>query len=165
MSLFVAKLDRYDMVNNPQCNTACFTIWFAGCNFHCNECQNPQLWDRKFGGEWSTSDLYNTIIFNCYKFNYNTVVFLGGEPLQQDKQELLSLCQLLHEKGINIWIYTGYELEQIDKEILECVHTIKCGMYKSELRQDGFPASSNQKVYRSIAGDLVDITSELRRNY
>ena len=62
MSLFVAKLDRYDMVNNPQCNTACFTIWFAGCNFHCNECQNPQLWDREFGGEWSTSDLYNTII-------------------------------------------------------------------------------------------------------
>lgn len=163
MSLYVAKLDRYDMVNNPLDKSACFTVWFAGCTFHCQDCQNPQLWDREFGGVWNVSDLYNTIIFNCYRFNYNTVVLLGGEPLQQDREELLYLCQLLHEKHIDIWIYTGYNLEQVDEEILKYVQTIKCGIYIPELRQDGFPASSNQRVYRSNAGGLVDITNKLRR--
>ena len=95
MSLFVAKLDRYDMVNNPQCNSACFNIWFAGCTFHCEDCQNPHLWDKESGGKWNVADLYSIVIFNCQKFNYNTVVLLGGEPLQQNKDELLSLCQLL----------------------------------------------------------------------
>ena len=32
----------------------------------------------------------------------------------------------------------------------------------AELQQDGFPASSNQKVYRSIAGDFVDITNKFQ---
>ena len=165
MSLFVEKLDRYDMVNNPQCDSACFNIWFAGCTFHCEDCQNPQLWDKKSGGEWNVADLYSIVMFNCQKFNYNTVVLLGGEPLQQNKEELLSLCQLLSEKHIDIWVYTGYELEQVDKELLKYIHTIKCGRYIKELRQDGFPASSNQKVYRSIAGDLKDITSKFKEEY
>ena len=99
---------------------------------------------------------------SCNKLGVKYVVLLGGEPLQQDKEELLSLCRLLSEAGLKIWLYTGYELHDVDKDILKYVYTIKCGRYMAELQQDGFPASSNQKVYRSIAGDFVDITNKFQ---
>ena len=60
------------------------------------------------------------------------------------------------EKAENSW-------EDVPNEIKETLYTIKCGRYIDSLKQDGFPASSNQRVYRNIAGDLVDITEQFRR--
>lgn len=159
--LAIAKFDRYDMVNNPGDDTAAFTIWFTGCDFHCKNCHNRKLWDKNSGKKYKAELVASIIRSSCNKLNTRTVVFLGGEPLQQDKQELLSLCQLLKAAGLKIWIYTGYELSEVDHDILECIDTIKCGRYIDKLKQDRFPASTNQKVYRSISGRFVDITNEI----
>lgn len=162
--LTIAKFDRYDMVNNPGDETASITIWFSGCNLRCKNCHNRKLWDKKYGTEYHAGSVAKIIRTMSNKLGIKSVVLLGGEPLQQDKQELLSLCRSLNEAGLKIWLYTGYELSDIDKDILKLVYTIKCGRYIDELKQDGFPASSNQKVYRSIAGDFVDITNKIGGN-
>ena len=163
--LTIAKFDRYDMINNPGDTTAAFTIWFSGCSLKCKDCHNKALWNKKYGKRFSGAEVVAKIVkATCNRLSIKSVVLLGGEPLQQDKQELLSLCQLLSEAGLKIWLYTGYEFDDVDKDILEFIYTIKCGRYVDELRQDGFPASSNQKVYRSIAGDFVDITAEIGGN-
>lgn len=158
----IVGFDRYDMINNPMDNTPSFTIWFGGCTFRCPDCQNPEL-QEQVGDDWSVKDLIHMILDNYERYNVQSVVFLGGEPLQQNQQELLSLCSALHSMGLKIWLYTGYDLEQVDREIIQYLYMIKCGRYIRELAQDGFPASSNQKIYKVKAGDLVDITSELRR--
>lgn len=159
--LTVAKFDRYDMVNNPMEDTASFTIWFSGCNFHCKNCYNRALWNKNFGHKYDAHSVVRIVRASCNKLNVKSVVLIGGEPLQQDKQELLSLCQLLNESGLRIWLYTGYEFDDIDDDILKYVYTVKCGRYVDKLRQDGFPASSNQKVYRKTADKWTDITSSI----
>lgn len=159
--LTIAKFDRYDMVNNPGDETASVTIWFTGCSFHCKKCYNRQLWSKDNGKKYHAESVAHLVRATCNKLNLKSVVLLGGEPLQQDKEELLLLCRLLHEHGLKIWIYTGYEFNEVDKDILQYAYTIKCGRYVDKLKQDGFPASSNQNVYRSIAGDWVNITSSI----
>lgn len=158
------KFDRYDMVNNPGDNTAAFTIWFTGCDFHCKNCHNRKLWNKDAGRKHKAELVASIVRSSCHRLNTKSVVFLGGEPLQQDKQELLSLCRLLTEADLKIWLYTGYDLSDVDEEILKYVHTIKCGRYIDKLKQDGFPASTNQKVYRSVNGKFVDITNEIGGN-
>jgi anaerobic ribonucleoside-triphosphate reductase activating protein len=147
-------------------NTASFTIWFSGCTIKCKDCHNRALWDRSFGDEYDVKSLFDIIKTSCNALNTNDVVFLGGEPLQQNKRELLYLCQLLHGVGLRIWLYTGYEIEEIervDSDLMQYLYTIKCGMYIKELSQDGFPASSNQQVYRVYNNEWVNITSTIRR--
>lgn len=156
--LTIAKFDRYDMVNNPGDSTASVTIWFTGCNFRCKNCHNRRLWNRNNGKQYSAKSVAHMVKITCNKVNADSVVLLGGEPLQQDRQELLFLCHSLHKAGLKVWLYTGYEFDEIDKDILKYLYTIKCGRYIDELKQDGFPASSNQRVYRMINGDWVDIT-------
>ena len=163
--LTIAKFDRYDMINNPGDTTASVTIWFSGCDFKCKNCYNRKLWNKKYGHGHSAKAVAKIVRAECNKLGLKSVVLLGGEPLQQDEQELLSLCQLLTEAGLKIWLYTGYDFDQIkDLQIINYIYTIKCGRYIDKLKQDGFPASSNQRVYRSIAGDFIDITQEIGGN-
>lgn len=160
--LTVAKFDRYDMVNNPLDTTASFTIWFSGCTFKCKGCYNQQLQDKSFGIEYTPQQISN-IINKCKHLGIKSVVFIGGEPLQQNINDLLSLCKSLHDDGMNIWLYTGYEFDDVDKSLLQYLYMIKCGRYNEEMKQDGFPASSNQQVYRLIAGAWENITEHIRR--
>lgn len=146
------------MVNNPGDKTASMTIWFSGCNLRCKNCHNRKLWDKKYGNKYNVESVASLVKATCNKLGVKSVVLLGGEPLQQDKQELLSLCRLLSEAGLKIWLYTGYEFSDIDTELIKYLYTIKCGKYIDSLRQDGFPASTNQIVYRLVDGDWKDIT-------
>lgn len=165
--LYIAKFDRYDMVNNPGDPTASMTIWFTGCDFRCKNCYNRKLWDKEFGKKYHTELVAKIVVATCNKLNLKSVVLLGGEPLQQDKEELLLLCRFLKKHGLKIWLYTGYEFQEVysmHRSILEHIDVIKCGKYIDELKQDGFPASSNQMIYeRSVAGGYRNITSNIRR--
>lgn len=162
--LTIAKFDRYDMVNNPGDETASMTIWFSGCNLRCRNCYNRKLWDSNYGHKYKATSVAKIIRAECNKLNIKSVVLLGGEPLQQDQQELLSLCQLLKEADLKIWLYTGYDFQDADEfGILDYIYTIKCGEYIERFKQDGFPASSNQRVYRRVDKLFKDITEQFRR--
>lgn len=169
MFMRIANIDRYDLINNPMDKTASCTIWFAGCNFGCEDCQNPQLQSFDIGKIITAVDLGISVAEECKRLNIKSVVYLGGEPLQQNKHELLLLSKILTEYPnykLKLWIYTGYDKEQVISdfnEILKYTHIIKCGRYIKDLHQDGFPASSNQKIYKVKAGDLLDITQTIRR--
>lgn len=166
MSLSIAKFDRYDLVNNPKDKTASFTIWFSGCDMRCKNCQNPVLWDKNKGHAYTAESIVDIVCTTCSELNIGSVVFLGGEPLQQDIQELLFVCQRLYEANLKIWLYTGYEFNEVPKELLQYLNIIKCGRYVEELAQDGFPASSNQRIYKRIvqSNKFVDITESMRHD-
>lgn len=163
MSLVVAKFDRYDLINNPGLDTASFTIWFSGCDMHCDDCQNEVLWDKRRGTNYSVDDVVNLILCSSKRLNTKYVVLLGGEPLQQDRQELLSLCTALKSNGLKIWLYTGYEFCHIPNGILDNIHIVKCGRYIKELNSGGFPASGNQRVLiKSQDNTWDDVTNNYK---
>lgn len=149
--LKVAGFNRYDMLNAPMSDKPSFTIWFSGCTHRCEECQNENLWDPDSGDEYSMSELYDLISACRVQYGIRDVVLLGGEPLQQDRDDMVNLCETLHEVGINVWLYTGYDFDYIEEEfgeIMPYLHTIKCGKYDKNLVTGSFPASSNQKLFR-----------------
>lgn len=155
--MIVAGFDRYDLVNTPIADTATFTVWFAGCTHGCKGCQNKELWNPDNGEYFSPQELHDLIIKETQKTNIRTVTLLGGEPLQQDLDELYELCISLFKSNFNIWLYTGYDFNhagQLLHPVMEYLHTIKCGKYIEELRlEDGsFPITSNQMVYSKTGG-------------
>ena len=154
--LFIDGMDRYDFTNNPMSDVSSFTLWFAGCTHRCYNCQNPRLWDKYVGTEYSANTTFNLINLHIMRYGKCDVVLLGGEPRQQDSNELILLCKRLHdEMGINIWLYTGYNIVEIlngetpvDKSILDYVYIIKCGRYIDDQKGIGRLASSNQHFYK-----------------
>lgn len=156
--LRIAKLDRFDMINNPGEDKAAFTIWFSGCSMNCKNCYNPELQSKDKGDEYNVKSILFTISNECNKHDMNTVVLLGGEPLEQDHSDIVTLLDRLHRYKYNVWLYTGHEFEDIPDDIKEYLYTIKCGPYIEELSCDGFPSSTNQRIYRKVSGKWEQIT-------
>lgn len=134
-------------------------IYLSGCLQKCKNCHNPESWNFDSGflvdytlksklGDYSLySKLYE------YKHLYNDIWILGGEPLDQDINELCVCLDRLKCLNKKMWLWTSYELGEVDPRILEYFDYVKCGKYiddESEyLTEYGFKlASSNQKIYK-----------------
>ncbi len=122
-------------------------IWFSGCSLHCKGCINSHLWDKNNGQLYTAKQLFAKIK------SYNDicgVTFIGGEPLEQEK-DLLDLSNYICEARLDIVLFTGYELSElqgIQKEIADKAVVIICGRYVEELRNTLLllRGSSNQKL-------------------
>lgn len=152
--MVVAGFDRYDLVNTPMANEPTFTVWFAGCTHGCKGCQNEELWDKNSGRYYNVYELFGLIVGETQKAKIHTVTLLGGEPLQQNLDDLILLCRLLDNIGMTIWLYTGYDFEDVPFKILRYIDYIKCGRYVEELRakEGSFPITTNQRVYSKAGG-------------
>lgn len=118
-------------------------IFFQGCSRRCKNCHNPSLWDFNGGTEVDTNEIIEKI--KKHLDWYDAVVFQGGEPLEQ-KEALKELLIKTKELGLERWLYTGYSEEEIPPDIFNLCSVIVAGEYIDELKTNGFPASSNQKV-------------------
>ena len=121
-------------------------VWFQGCSLRCKGCIVPELWKSE-GKEYTPEELFSIIS----SFKIKEVSLSGGEPFEQDKNDLLKFLKLLKENDYGIWVYTGYTLEElIEKnfeELLIFIDVIVDGRYVEELN-DGKPwrGSSNQRI-------------------
>lgn len=147
--LTVAKLDRYDLVNNPVSDKPSFTIWFSGCTQKCPGCYNTKLWDVNSGTQYDSDDIVHTVCEQCDLTDIDEIVLLGGEPMEQDVTHLLNLVSRLNKYGYKIWMYTSWDFNDIPANIKENMYTIKCGRFDESLKCDGIPSSTNQKFYRN----------------
>ncbi|MBM7620068.1 anaerobic ribonucleoside-triphosphate reductase activating protein [Bacillus tianshenii] len=79
------------------------------------------------------------------------ITLLGGEPMHQ-AMDLLRLCKTVKAMGLSIFLYTGFELDELkkqeEKELLDLADIIVCGRYDIQLRNTHLQwrGSSNQKV-------------------
>lgn len=75
------------------------------------------------------------------------ITLSGGDPMEQE-DECLALLDLL--PGVNVWLYTGYEWEEIaDRELAKRADVVVVGKYEEALRCDGkYYGSSNQRIVR-----------------
>lgn len=149
---------RYlDISNAPGMGVSLFC---SGCYFRCDGCHNSNIWDPNSGKHFSPEDI-ETILKLIEPKYIKHFALLGGEPLEpQNLQILWLLLNQIHMKKpeLQIWVYTGYTLEELMKRvldeqylgyILELTDYLVDGRYEKDKRDVtlAFRGSSNQKIW------------------
>ena len=86
-----------------------FTVFTQGCPHHCPGCHNPETHDPAGGREVSVAELAEEMGKNPLT---DGLTLSGGDPFCQ-AAECAALARLAHEKGLNVWTYTGYTYERL----------------------------------------------------
>jgi anaerobic ribonucleoside-triphosphate reductase activating protein len=120
---------------------AALDIFFQGCSIGCKGCHNPELQDKDGGFELDTDEIIEHL--DKHKGFYESIVFLGGEPLNQREV----VIDIINRVDLYKVLYTGYLYKDIPNEIRSVMNMIVDGPYIEELKTDGFPASENQRIY------------------
>ena len=83
----------------------CFStfIRFSGCNLFCDYCDTKRSWGSDAGIEMTPKQIFDEV----EKIGCKKVTITGGEPLLQDRVELLSLLHLLDISSYEISIETN----------------------------------------------------------
>lgn len=128
-------------------------IYLSGCYGNCLNCQNSELKDFNLG-----QDYKNELKKIEKKIKKSRMVdeiwLLGGDPLDQNHQELLNFLQFLYTFEKPIWLWTRYELLNIPNNIKKYCTYIKTGFYdqsKPEIYYKEYDlklASNNQKIFK-----------------
>ena len=132
-----------------------YSIYFSGCSHACPGCHNEYSWNPNNGTEL-TYEILNEI---ANEINQNElldgITISGGDPLFNPK-DMLKVLKFLKEKTKkNIWMYTGYTLEEIKKDdlrkkCLKYVDVLVDGKFIKELYDPNikFRGSSNQRIIK-----------------
>ena len=132
---------------NPY-NKPTYEIHISGCNRKCKGCHNYNLQDFTFGEELNLNE-YIKKLKKRVKF-YDVIAILGGDLLQQDFVEARDFAIQLRTafRKKELWLFTGEEIHLVPKWAKEVFDYIKTGPYMERKAQEGFPASSNQKLLK-----------------
>lgn len=128
-------------------------IWFQGCSHNCPGCHNPETHDFNAGEIVSLEEMKEKI--DELEFQAG-VTFSGGDPMMQ-VEALTELASYVHEKGMNVWVYTGFTFEELMtlaekndnyRKALEEIDVLVDGRFVLELRSFDaqFRGSSNQRI-------------------
>ena len=156
-----AKIRKYDISNAPGVGA---TLFVSGCTHGCEGCFNKEQQNFKYGKEF-TEETKKEFINICKNENIKAINILGGEPMQQVKDNtLLDLLKSLNEEvGKPIWLWSGYTFEEIINNperlaLLKEVDVLIDGKY-DENKKDlmlKYRGSSNQRV--------IDVKESLKNN-
>lgn len=156
-----AKIRKFDVSNGPGVRT---TLFVSGCTNNCEGCFNKDLQDFDYGEIWS-EEVENDFIRQVKNPNIVGVNILGGEPMDQIKDETLFnlLKRIKEETNKSIWIWSGYCYEDIinnreRNKILSYADVLIDGRFELDKRNISlkYRGSSNQRV--------IDITKSKRDN-
>ena len=121
-----------------------YVVFTQGCKHHCPGCHNPETWAFNGGNEvpveWIAAEYKKRKLLDG-------ITLSGGDPFYQ-QEECMELLRLL--PGVNVWIYTGFEYEEIkDTELAQRADVLVTGPFIRDLKCEGKPyGSSNQQVIR-----------------
>jgi len=135
-------------------------IYLAGCaGPHCSGCHNPESWDYDNGTDYKL--LIPSIIEKVKDNMVQKVFILGGEPLDQNEDELVDLLDKI--SGKEMWLFTRKELVEVPNKIKRFFAYIKSGRYDESLKTTSYYsygiqlASFNQKVTKhSLQSTIKD---------
>ena len=96
------------IVDGPGFRVSIFT---QGCPHHCEGCHNPGSHDPAAGKEWTLDEVEKKFTGNPL---LDGITLTGGEPFQQPAA-CAELARRAHQKGLNVWSYSGYTYEKLRK--------------------------------------------------
>jgi anaerobic ribonucleoside-triphosphate reductase activating protein len=132
------------------------SVFFSGClpnkckYGNCPGCHNPEA--QKFNVCEEYTEATKQAILKAVSSPYiKGLTLVGGEPYDQDMELITELCQEVKALNKDIWVYTGYEFDQIkDKELSKYVDVAVVGPFILEQRDisdaNRWRGSRNQKV-------------------
>ena len=136
-------------------------LWLAGCSHQCKGCQNPITWDANGGllfDEKAKRELFEALS----QEDIDGITFSGGDPLFcNNREEVGLLIQEISTKfpNKNIWLYTGYEWEEVkDLWFIKFVDVLVDGKFELEKLDNTllWKGSENQRV--------IDVKQSLSQN-
>lgn len=131
-------------------------IWCQGCIHNCPGCHNPNTHSFTDGFLRDVSEVCREI--ESLEFQ-DGITLSGGDPLCQI-DACLEIVKFAKEKGLNVWCYTGYKMEDLLKrinkeyklkELLENIDVLVDSPFIIELKSYDVPfrGSSNQRLINS----------------
>ena len=154
MNVNIAGIEKGSMKDGPGLRNV---IYFQGCPHHCPGCHNPETWTI-FGGV--DRDI-NEVLKEVLEPNVD-ITISGGEPFLQ-VDALLDICIACKKAGKNVWVFTGYTIEQIYNEpfavrCLKYIDVIVDGKYDESQRDlSKFKGSKNQRICYIENGEVIKI--------
>lgn len=121
-----------------------YVVFVQGCKHHCKGCHNPETWNFDGGIEITAEEI--AADFRRHRM-LDGITLSGGDPFYQ-QEECLALLDLM--PNVNVWIYTGFEYDEISEtELAKKADVLVVGRFVDELKCDGqYFGSSNQKIIR-----------------
>ena len=153
-------------------------LWLSGCSHHCYNCQNPQTWDANSGipfDESAKKELFRELD----KDYISGLTLTGGDPLFESNLD--GVLDLVNEIRLSfpnksIWIYSGYQWENIMKYEYGAKYINnfnidalrQCIVSKCDVLVDGRYIDSQRDITLKWRGSknqrVLDIQQSLKRN-
>lgn len=142
-----------DIVNGP--GTRC-TLFVAGCEHQCPGCYNKSTWRLNSGRPFTVQQEEQLIAdLNDTRIPRQGLSLSGGDPLHPaNVPEVVRLLKRIRREcpGKDVWLWSGYRLEELTAEQLRAVELINVlidGRYVEALRDPAllWRGSSNQIVH------------------
>ena len=129
------------------------TVFVQGCAHRCRGCQNPETQPMEGGHIIDTAKILAEVAENPL---LTGVTFSGGEPFLQPAP-LAELAKAIHQRGLDVWSYSGYTLEELQERaekdkatraLLKELDVLVDGPYEEDRRDLTlhFRGSRNQRV-------------------
>ena len=127
-------------------------VYLQGCMHACSGCQNPTSHPLDGGYLAETAAVLAELLSNPL---VSGLTISGGEPLLQP-EATLALARGAKMRGINVWVYTGFLLEELlqrpeARDILRVIDTLVDGRFLLTERDLALPyrGSRNQRILHS----------------
>ena len=134
------------------------TVFVSGCRRHCPGCQNPETWDFEYGERFNWQ-VEQSIIDSLKPYWIQGLTICGGEPFEPENEAaLIPFLQRVKTEfpGKDIWIYTGYTLEELQgRELLRYTDVLVDGPFLEGQKDAGlaFRGSRNQRIIHLQGGE------------
>ena len=146
----ISGINENDVINGKG---ICVSVFMQGCPHQCKGCFNPETWDFKGGRALEDEQKEINNILNLINQNgvQRNLSILGGEPLHTINISFVkNLLRQAKEKypTIKTFVWTGYLLEELDKNDLQNIDILIDGKFVEELRDVSLElrGSSNQRI-------------------
>lgn len=145
--LRVADILAESIVDGPGIRSV---VFFQGCSHDCKGCHNPSTHEFAGGRLYTPEELASQVLATLTPL-HRGVTLSGGDPLQQDRQELADFAALLKKARpeLSIWIYTGYTYEEVQEQaVLKLAQVLVDGPFVLNQRNLELPfrGSGNQRL-------------------
>jgi anaerobic ribonucleoside-triphosphate reductase activating protein len=149
----IAGITPESIVDGPGVRYVVFT---QGCPHRCRGCHNPSTHDFGGGIEITPEELAARFLKEAGENPLlSGVTISGGEPLIQAR-ELLPLAEAARGVGLDLWLYTGYTIDEIasrgdvyEARLLKNVNALVDGRFEEKLRtfDAHYIGSLNQRIF------------------
>ena len=148
MLIRIAGVEPESIVDGPGYR---FAIFVQGCPHACPECHNPETHDFEGGKTVDTAEIITHLGKNPL---VRGLTLSGGEPMLK-AEALCEIAEAARARGMNVWCYTGYTLEELDaandpaqQRLLGLIDVLVDGPYIASRRSLtlAFCGSSNQRL-------------------